>query len=150
AGETNPGSRLTAGKQVHRDVDVVFSQDLKESGDFTWIVAYRPRRNVELRFVSDDNNDRLYDFRHDLTFGAPARPEAAAAVAPGIAAARFVGVPGPIEVELHRRVSMTAGKTFDFFRWQEDRDRLEQFCRERGYLEGRVIARRSQVTGGSM
>src|SRR6185295_9695333 len=121
ASETNPGSRLTAGKQVRRDVDVVFSQDLSDSGDFTWIVAYRPRRNVEVRLVSDDNNDRLYDFRHDVTFGARARTDAAPTVAaPRVAAVRFSGVPGPIESELRRRVSLTAGKTFDFFRWQQD------------------------------
>lgn len=146
ATETDPGSRLTFGKQVRRDVDVVFSQNLTDSGAFTWIVAYRPRRTIELRVVSDDRNDRLYDFRHDITIGGgPAPASAARAVRPRVGAVRVTGAPGPLDAELRGRVSLTAGKTFDFFRWQQDRERLERFCQEGGQLEARVVARRAEA-----
>jgi outer membrane protein assembly complex protein YaeT len=143
ATETDPGSRLTFGKQVTSDVEVVFSKNLTDSGAFTWIVAYHPRRNVEVRVVSDDHNDRLYDFRHDITIGGgPAPTSAAPAVRPRIGAVRITGASGPLEAELRGRVSLTSGKTFDFFAWQQNRDRLEQFCQESGHRGARVIARR--------
>ncbi len=69
AGETDPSSRLTFGKQVTRNVEVVFSQSLKDSGKLTWIIGYRPRPNIEIRFVSQDNETRIVDFRHDVTIG---------------------------------------------------------------------------------
>lgn len=148
ATETDPGSRLTFGKQVTRNIDVVYSQNLTDSGAFTWIVGYRPRRNIELRVVSDDHNDRLYDFRHDITIGGgPAPKSAAPAARPRIGAVRVTGAPGPLEAELRGRVSLTGGKTFDFFVWQQDRDRLERFCQESGHLGARVVAKR--VVAGS-
>ena len=79
AAETDPGARLTFGKNIGRRAQVVFSQSLRDDGGMTWIVSYAPRSRIELRAVSLDNNDRLYGFRHDLTFGASStasRPQA--------------------------------------------------------------------------
>ncbi len=143
ATETNPGSRLTFGKQVTRDVDVVFSHNLKENGNFTWIVAYRPRSNVEVRIVSDDSNDRLYGFRHDVTVGGlTVSPPTGRLAPPRVGAVRLVGDSEKLGPGLRGRLSLTAGRSFDFFRWQQDRDKLERFCRDAGYLEARIVARR--------
>lgn len=148
ATETDPGSRLTFGKQVTREVEVVFSKNLTDSGKFTTIVAYHPRRNAELRVVSEENNDRLYDFRHDVIIGGVSAPAAVVPVMrPRVGAIRFTGEPGRMAGELQRQLSLTTGRTFDFFRWQQDRESLERFCRDRGYLEARVVTRRSE--GGS-
>ena len=35
------------------------------------------------------------------------------------------------------------GERFDFYRWQQDRDRLQRFYREREFLEARISARRT-------
>ena len=42
-----------------------------------------------------------------------------------------------------RGCSLRAGERFDFYRWQQDRDRLQRFYREREFLEARVSARRT-------
>ena len=84
AGDTDPASRLTFGKQVTRTVEVVFSQSLKDSGKLTWIIGYRPKSNVELRFVSQDNEARIYDFRHDLVIGGDPAAKVAAASRPTV------------------------------------------------------------------
>jgi outer membrane protein assembly factor BamA len=46
-----------------------------------------------------------------------------------------------------RRLELEAGDRFDFYRWQEDRDRLAEYLREQGgYLEHRVrTSRQSQA-----
>ena len=145
ATETDPSSRLTFGKQVTRNVEVVFSQSLKDSGKLTWIIGYRPKSNIELRVVSQDNESRIYDFRHDVTIGGAAVAKAAVSQPPAsrVASVRFTGTPGVPEAELRGRLKLTEGKTFDFFRWQEDRDRLEEWLRKDGHFEARVSARRS-------
>ena len=146
ASETDPSSRLTFGKQVTRTVEVVFSQSLKDSGKLTWILGYRPRPNVELRVVSEDNDGRIYDFRHDVTIGGGAVSSAPVpAPAARVASVNFSGTPGVPEPELRRSLRLTAGKTFDFFQWQEDRDRLEAALRKDGHFEARVSARRSDL-----
>ena len=145
ASETDPSSRLTFGKQVMRNVEVVFSQSLKDSGKLTWIIGYRPKSNVELRVVSHDNEARIYDFRHDVTIGGGAVARAAASNRPAsrVASVRFTGTPDVPEPQLRGSLKLTAGQAFDFFRWQEDRDRLEESLRRDGHFEARVSAHRS-------
>ena len=144
AGETDPASRLTFGKQVTRDVELVFSQSLKDSGKQTWIVGYRPRPNAEVRFVSEDNERIVVDFRHDVTVGGRAQTEApASGPTARVASLRFTGTSGLPEQEIRRHLRLTEGKPFDFFRWQQDRDRLEAALREDGHFEARVSAGRS-------
>ena len=57
ATEANPAARLTIAKNLRRDVEIVLSRDLRD-GDLTWIASYQPRRRVEIRAITRDNNDR--------------------------------------------------------------------------------------------
>ena len=146
ANQTDPGARLTFGRSVGRNVQVVFSQSLRQSGGLTWIVSYLPRSGIELQTVSLDNNDRLYDFRHDLTFGAPAsdRARSTPPEAPRITAVRVTGA-GADEEMLRSRLKLEIGDRFSFFRWQDDRDGLEAYYHERGNFEARLATRRVPV-----
>ncbi|MEE2637492.1 MAG: translocation/assembly module TamB domain-containing protein [Acidobacteriota bacterium] len=151
AGEANPGTRLTVGKNVSRQVELVASQNLRESGRVTWIVNFLPRRNVELRLVVDDETDRSYEFRHAVRFGAtgPRRVTSAPSSVPRVTAVHVTG-DGPLsESELRGFVRLQAGDRFDFVRWQESRDRIEEALWQLGFLEASVRARRSsQVAEG--
>ncbi len=148
--ETDPLSRLTFGRNLTPDVHLVFSRDLRQSGDLTWILGYKPTSKIELRAVARDDNDRAYEFRHDLAFG---RPRAAADRArdrpsvPRIATVRFTGEPGVAPSELRDLLRLAEGDRFDFHRWQTDRDRIERFYLERGYREVRIGTRRQPFAG---
>jgi outer membrane protein assembly factor BamA/autotransporter translocation and assembly factor TamB len=148
ANETDPAARLTFGKNVGRGTQVVFSQSLRESGALTWIVSYAPRSPVELRAVSLDSGDRLYDFRHDVVFGR-ARPAGTRKPPPPsrVAGVRISGA-GADEKALRGRLRLDAGDRFSFFRWQDDRDRLEGFYHDRDHAEARVTTRRSDQDAG--
>ena len=142
AAETDPGARLTFGKNIGTHWDVVFSQSLQQSGGLTWIVGYKPRSGLDLRVVSLDSGDRLYTFSHDLTFGGPARPAfAASAPAPRVSGVD-VGGAAADEAAIRSRLKLKSGDRFSFFQWQDDRERLESFYRDRQQLEARVSARR--------
>ena len=144
AGEANPGTRLTVGKHLNRQIELVASQNLRESGLVTWIVNYLPRRNLELRLVVDDETDRSYELRHALTFGqsdelsssSPARSK------PRVTTVRFVGDAGLPESELRELVGLQTGDSFDFLRWQDGRDRIERYLWEHNFHESRVRTRR--------
>lgn len=149
AGETDPSARLTVAKSIRRDMEFILSRDLRESGGITVIASYRPRRTIELRAISRDNTDRSYEFRQDLSFGgtgaARVRPSRAARRLQLVGAVLLTGTPGFPEQELLDRLKLTAGDRFDFFRWQDDQDRLLDFHHDRGYLEARIAARRHAV-----
>ena len=153
ASETDPSTRLTVGKNLSDQVQLIASQDLVNTGQLTWILEYLPRRNIELRFVLDDVNDKSYAFRHAVSLGRPTRP-LATSTAPRrevrVAAVEFTGELGVPADELRSRVRLKAGDRFDFYRWQQDRDELERFYVDRDYLEARVRPQRREETDGRM
>ena len=151
ASETDPGARLTIGKNLSDQVQVIASQDLVDSGQLTWIVEYLPRTNLELRLVLDDLNDRSYEFRHALSLGGPER-RLTTSTTPRreirVEAVEFSGDLGIPEAELRDRLSLRTGDRFDFYRWQQDRDELESLYAERNYLEARVRPQRVETDDG--
>ena len=154
AAETDPGTRLTFGKNVSRDIQLVFSQSLKESGALTWIVNYAPRRDLELRGVVLDDNDRSYEFRHAVRFGDAPRTAAvgtdarvAAAELPRVSSVEFAGTMHFEDAVLRDQLDIAVGDRFEFYGWQRDQDRLERYYHDRGYREVRIRERRNEEEG---
>ena len=153
ATEIDPTTRLTFGKTLGPDLDVTFSQSLRDSEAQTWIVEYLPARALELRLVSDDSDLRSYGFRHDVVFGGPSRairPAAALAEADGarIATVRFSGEPVIPESRLREVLRLGPGDRFDFADWQADGDRLEAMYHRERYLTARVTLTRADGPDG--
>jgi len=155
ATEVDPTTRLTFGKALGPDVDVTFSQDLRDGDAQAWIVDYRPFRNVEARFVSDDDDLRSYGFRHDVSFGGGAIGRPARAAARGAPRRELkierVDVRGTLvlpERTVRSELRLSQGDDFDFVEWQRDRERLEDLYRREGYDEARVQVDRSESAPG--
>lgn len=151
ASEVDPTSRLTFGKSIGGNVDVTFSQSLREGDAQTWIVDYLPSRRLLLRLVSNDEDLRAYSFRHDVAVGAPqlARPPVVARAAElRVAAVTLGGTLAVPEEELRDLLQLEAGDRFDFAEWQDDRERLERFYRSSNRLAARIDASRSDAGDG--
>ena len=153
ATELDPTTRLTFGKSLGPDVDLTFSQSLRDGDAQTWIVEYLPARGLELRLVSDDNDLRSYGFRHDVAFGGPARTTRTAAASrqtpdARVAAVRVSGELVLPEARLRDVLRLGPGDRFDFADWQADRDRLEELFRREGFLTARVTPNRSEGPDG--
>lgn len=149
ATEVDPTTRLTFGKSLGRKVDVTYSQDLRDGDAQAWIVEYNPIRNVEFRFVSDDEELRSYEFRHDVSFGGgrAATAEAAAAPTPErhdskVASVDVNGSLGLPQETVRSALKLKPGSDFDFVEWQRDRERLEELYRRENYDEARVDVNR--------
>ena len=152
--EVDPTTRLTFGKNIGPNVNVTFSQSLRDSDAQAWIVDYALRRGLELRLVSDDDDLRSFGFRHDVSFGginnlaqSTFRSRAAS-----ITRVTAVNVSGELTVLPEARVRgilrLSPGDRFDFGEWQDDRERLEETYRDLGYLTPRVMARRTEQNDG--
>ena len=64
-------------------------------------------------------------------------------------AVRFTGTPGFSETELRGTTGLDTGDRFDFYRWQQDQDRLLTFFHARDFLEARIQARRQTDDAGN-
>ena len=152
ATDLNPASRLTVGRDLRDNVRLVFSRGLRDD-DMAWLVDYLPRNNVEVRALFDDERRRAYEFRHVTSAGAPERgaatARAAARARPEVAAVEVRGEPGVDAGMLRELLALESGDTFDFHRWQDDRETLETRLRELGFLEARVRARRTPRPAGT-
>ena len=142
---SDPGARLTLAKNLSREVELIVSQSLSNTGDITWIAIYRPVRRVEFRATTDDNNQETYEFRHEVQFGgdpAAATRSASRPPDPRIAAIHIDGEPGLPNADLLNALRLDVGDRFNYFDWQRDRDRLAALYHERGYFEARIAAQR--------
>ncbi len=150
AGDTNPSTRLTVSKRFSTYAEVILSRNLSD-GRFAWVAAITPGHNVELRALSLDDATRLYEIRHDLSFGGPARaPASEASRNERVSAVTFTGDTGVPERDLRGLLSLDAGDRYDFYRWQDDRDRLRRFYLDRGRFQAQVDAHRTEPGDGTV
>jgi outer membrane protein assembly factor BamA len=144
AGDVDPASRLTLGERLGDSVELVYSQNLAESG-FTWSTTYNAPYGLSFRALLLDDQSRSLEFRHEPRFGATRRGRSARQPGGRIGAVRFIGSPGFPERELRGRLKLTEGDRFQFAAWQRDRDRLADLYETRGFLEARIRVRRVPV-----
>ena len=152
AAQVDPTTRLTFGKSIGPDIELTFSQSLRDGDAQTWIVDYLPTRGLELRLVSDDEDLRSYGFRHDVAFGGPPRPvQAGTASRPAPARVSALSVSGDLalpEERVRGVLRLGPGDRFDFVEWQADRDRLEALYIDAGHLTARITPQRSETADG--
>ena len=141
AGDVDPASRLTLGERLGDSVELVYSQNLAESG-FTWSTTYEAPYGLSFRALLLDDQSRSLEFRHEPRFGATRRGRSSRQPGGRIAAVRITGSPGFPERELRGELKLTEGDRFQFSSWQRDRDRLADLYEKRGFLEVRIRARR--------
>jgi outer membrane protein assembly factor BamA/autotransporter translocation and assembly factor TamB len=145
--DSNPAQRLTFSKKVLPTLEVIVSQNLRESGEITYIVGWEVIPRLELRFVQLDNQDRSYEIRHDISFGGGATIGPVKKRTPEKVRDVFIATFGDIgEQEVRSKLRVTEGRTFDFYKWQEDRDKLEKLFLDRGYFQAQITARRDPTT----
>lgn len=145
--EPRDESRLTVSVQLSRAFEVVHSQTLSQSGQTAEGAIWHPFPRVDASLYTI-SNDWFLELQHRIELGrsgravAPPPPEAA----PRVVAVDVRGA-GRYEAALREVARVRAGDRFDYFRWQEDRERMRRFLRERGHREARIRASRREVDG---
>jgi outer membrane protein assembly factor BamA/autotransporter translocation and assembly factor TamB len=150
AAEADPISRLTFGKTFGERVELTYSQSLRNGGASTWIVDYRPLRQVNVRFVSDDDNLRAYEFRHDVEVGGGRTAAASRARGrePRITAIDLRGTTPLADPAMREAIGIAPGDEFELSQWQRGRERLEEALWRAGFREARVTTSRRELVSG--
>ncbi len=151
--DVDPQTRLTIGKSIGSWLDLLLSQNLRESG-LTWAVTVHPLGSVAVRFVSRDSQSNSLEVRHEIIFGQPGgrapAPTKRRAERPRLTVASVTVSGGGLpEREVLDVTKTRTGKAFEFFEWQRDRERIERLFHGRGYLQVQVSATREPAPAGT-
>ncbi len=145
--DTDLASRLTLTRSIRNTFDLVFSQNLTNADERSWIGTLRLPFGLALRGGTFDDGTRSLELQHRLTLGSRTPTGDSGGRAPPVRSVRFEGSPGYAEDVLRQQIRVRAGDRFDFLRWQEDRDRLLRLYHRGGFLEADIRARRSPPAG---
>ena len=144
--ESTPTARLTVGQQLSRQLNLVYSMNLRDSGDQIFVTEYDLTRRFNARGVKQSDNSYRFDFRHDLRFGLGMEPRQRRrrASMDTIGTVTLVGDHGMSEQELREILNLNEGDDYDFFQVRKRIDRLEKRYFERDRLQSRVRLRREK------
>ena len=123
AEDLDPSTRLTMSKRLRSDVEVILSQDLRQSGGLSAVISYRPLRNVELRAArattptARSRSGTSYQLRRRRAVPPPRRDAAE------VAAVRFDGRRRR-RGGAARSAAPHRGQAVRLRRWRDDVDRL--------------------------
>ena len=151
ASGSDPTTRLTLSKRLSRQVEFTVSQNLRESGNTTFIISYFLTPAIEVRAVSRDDDTVSIGIRHQVTFGGGVSTSPAELrVKPKVSALTFAGVDPAIEQEVRGQLKLGPGDDFDFLVLQRDGDRVRDRFKGQGYLQARVRTRRVELPDGTL
>jgi outer membrane protein assembly complex protein YaeT len=148
--EESPESRISVGQQIAPDLELVFSQNLKQAQDRTVILNYTPYRDLNLRAVDRENDAFGMEVHYEVRFGLKDGPSRRARPTEDkgiVGSVMFRGTLGLEETALHSRLKLTAGKKFRLSTFRKDLERLRSFYKKNGYLSCRIFPRREERDG---
>ena len=143
ASEEDLSARLTLGKDITKNFNLAFSQNLKGTRSQTWIASYQTVKNLVVRGINEsDTREVRFELRHDLRFGGgpplPKRIEPQGEATVG--EVMFMGTNVPVK-DLLKRVTKS-GKPFNAYRMNEDVRKLQEYFHGQDFLDVKVRARR--------
>jgi outer membrane protein assembly complex protein YaeT len=155
AGKNNPGARLTVGQRLTSNLELTLSQDLKQAQNRSWILDYTLFTNVTIQGIKQDNEQYsaalLYDIRFRLaSAGSGDKPKAAKKSHPKSAKVgniQFngdIGIPGAV---LHSTLKLREAKTFNYFKFQADLERLRNLYLKNNYPWADIKPKRQEENG---
>ncbi len=144
ANESDPSARLTVGQNLTRQLSLIYSMNLINSGDQIIIGQYDFSRRFRGRTLKQSDNSYRFDFNRTQEFGGEAPP-------PRTAAERERRVLGKVDInhgslfseeQIRQWLNAREGKPYDFFRLRKGIDRIESRYARAGLLESRVRLQR--------
>ncbi|MBD3413901.1 MAG: BamA/TamA family outer membrane protein [Candidatus Aminicenantes bacterium] len=132
AAEENPSARITVGQHVSRNIELVYSHDLKEARNRMWIVNYNPVRNVNIQGIKRDENEYTVGLQHDLRFGLPEVKRPGKELVTGKKVLRLVRIEEsgnivPLDKNILSQMKLKKGEKFNFITLQKDLESIKKY-----------------------
>jgi outer membrane protein assembly complex protein YaeT len=150
--EENPEARITIGQHLTQDLELVFSQDLKDARNRTWIVNYNPFKSFNIQGIKRDDNALNLALRQEIQFGLKPAPQENPAEKSSkknliLENIRLEGEINLPESVIYKRLKLKKGKKLDFARFQAALERIRKLYRKSDYLSFSLTAKRIESDG---
>lgn len=150
--EENPEARITVGQRLASDFELIFSQDLKDARNQTWMANYNPLKSFNIQGVKRDNNEFNLAVRHEILFGLKAMSQQMPMDKLGkkdlvIGDIQLEGEIGLPKSEVYKNIKLRKGKRINFAKLQECLDRIRRLYRRNDYLSFTLSAKREERDG---
>jgi outer membrane protein assembly complex protein YaeT len=155
ASKNNPGARLTVGQRLTSNLELILSQDLKQAQNRSWILDYTPFTNLTIQGIKQDNEQYSAALMHDIRFrlgsvGSGSKTRVVKKSSPKLVKVgdiRFngdIGIPGST---LQSTLKLQKGRTFNYFKFQADLERLRNLYLKNNYLWADIKPKRLKDNG---
>jgi outer membrane protein assembly factor BamA/autotransporter translocation and assembly factor TamB len=148
AADQDISAKLVVGKNITKDFNFTFSQNLNGARSQAWIAAYNPYRNFLLRAVNEtDQREVRLELKQTLNFGGgPPLPKRIAPRAELVLGkVTFTGASESPDA-LMRKITKP-GKPFSAYRMNDDVRKLEKFYSKSNFLDVKVRGHRNSADG---
>lgn len=163
-GDQEKDATITFGKYLGSNLELLFSQDLSDTGRDAYTARYTPVRNILLETLKTMENQYGVSFKHHFFFDLHKRQEtdifehappgaSAKPVKPPVISSIQIkpAHPGaslafPLE-RLRELIKQKAGKRFDYHLFSRDTQRLTRFYQKRGNLGAEIRPERFDEGG---
>ncbi len=144
AAEVSPGARLTVGQDITRQFQLIYSMDLVNSSDQIYIAEYDLTKRFVTEGVRQSDGSFRFDFRHHVSFGGLAPPQATRRQDRRIGGLTLSGSTYFPETKVLDKLKVRPGNRYDFFKLRTGLDRVTRLYTNEGLLESSIRMRREQ------
>ncbi|HDS08728.1 MAG TPA: hypothetical protein ENN73_00745, partial [Firmicutes bacterium] len=139
ASQENPNSRLTLGQNLTRSLKLIYSQDLKDARNQTWIMDYYPYKKLNVQGIKRDNHEYSIGVKHNIAFGGKS-PEVSFFNRALIAKKNKVGTMTLLGnkqfvPKIKSLLKTKEGRLFDFHTFHGDLKKIRDYLIKEDYLE---------------
>ena len=150
----DPGAKITIGKNIAPNLELAYSQGLRQTQDQTWVLNYKPLKSLNFQGVKSSTDLYTLGVQYRLSFhsvgGAPPPADIQ------------VKKPGPLRIEeiriegdallarplIMKRIRQKVGGVFSFAKFREGIERIRGLYLKEDYLSARISANYYPAEGG--
>ncbi len=140
----DPGAKITIGKNITPNLELAYSQGLRQTQDQTWVLNYKPFPSLNFQGIKSSTDLYTLGVQYQLRFHSArgAVPRADARVkkpAPLLVEKiRIEGDPVLALPVIMKQIKQKAGRVFSFAKFQEDSERIRRLFQRQDYLSADI------------
>ena len=150
----DPGAKITIGKNITPNLELTYSQGLRQTQNPTWMLNYKPVKNLNFQGIQSNTDLYTMGVQYQLRFhsvkeaiknadGNAEKPKPL-----HIEKILIEGDPVLVLPAIMKRIKQKPGHVFSFIKFQEDEEHIRRLYRENDLLSAKISANYYSLEGG--
>jgi outer membrane protein insertion porin family len=142
----DPGAKITIGKSITPELELTYSQGLRQTQNPTWMLNYKPVKSLNFQGIQSNTDLYTLGVQYQLSFhsqketvrSADANAEKSKPLL--IEKIQIAGEPVLELPVIMKQIKQKPGRVFSFIKFQEDSEHIRKLYRENDYLSAKISA----------